>query len=177
MNRRRLDAESLRDAVLQVSGSIDRTMGGPSVKHFLQTPGVHITPNVNYLGFDPDDPANFRRSVYRFVFRTLPDPFMQVLDCPDASQLTPKRSTSVTAQQALALLNSPFVIRQSVHLARRLGRMSDDVEGQVDALYRLLFSRPPQIEELRLVSVYAVRHGLANACRILLNTNEFLFVN
>ncbi len=177
MNRGRLDAESLRDAVLAASGKLDRTMGGPSVKQFLLSPGVHITPNVNYLDFDPDDAANFRRGVYRFVFRTLPDPFMEVFDCPDASQLTPRRSDSVTAQQSLALLNSGFVVRQSAHLARRLEQLEGEPSGRIELLYRLLFSRPPSAEELRLVSAYAEEHGLENACRILLNTNEFLFVN
>src|SRR5437868_9289019 len=68
MNRTRLDAESLRDAVLLASGKLDRTMGGPSVKQFNQGPGVHVTPLVDYLNFDVDRPENYRRSVYRFLF-------------------------------------------------------------------------------------------------------------
>ncbi len=119
MNRQRLDAESVRDAVLAVSGTLDRAMGGPSVKQFIQSPGVHVTPNVDYTKFDVDDPANYRRSVYRFVFRTLPDPFMDALDCPDASQWTPQRNASVTALQALAMLNDKFIVRQSEHVAAR----------------------------------------------------------
>src|SRR6476620_2794948 len=103
MNRQRLDAESLRDAVLRISGTVDRRMGGPSAKQFIQTGGVHVTPNVDYLKFDADDPANFRRSVYRFVFRTLPDPFMESLACADASQLTPARTVRVPALQALTM--------------------------------------------------------------------------
>jgi hypothetical protein len=108
MNRMRLDAESLRDAVLVITGMLDRTMGGPSVKQFIESPGVHVTPVLDYLGFDPDRPENLRRSVYRFIFRTLPDPFMESLDCADASQLTPARNTSVTALQALTMLNNRF---------------------------------------------------------------------
>ncbi|HEV3003225.1 MAG TPA: DUF1553 domain-containing protein, partial [Pirellulales bacterium] len=111
MNRARLDAESLRDAVLAITGRLDRTMGGPSVKLFIQTPGIHVTPNVDYVNFNADDPANARRSVYRFIFRTLPDPFMDALDCPDGSQLTPVRSASVTAAQALSMLNDKFMVR------------------------------------------------------------------
>ena len=72
-------------------------MGGPSVKQFIQSPGIHVTPNVDYLKFDVDSPEARRRSVYRFLFRTLPDPFMDALDCPDASQFTPVRTASVTA--------------------------------------------------------------------------------
>ncbi len=108
MNVSRLDAESMRDAVLAASGMLDRTMGGPSVKHFIQSPGIHRTPKVDYFAFDPDNPGAHRRSVYRFVFRTVPDPFMDALDCPDASQFTAVRPVSVTALQALALLNDPL---------------------------------------------------------------------
>src|SRR5262249_55968676 len=86
MNRTRLDAEAVRDAVLLAAGKLDRTMGGPSVRQFVERPGVHVTPVVDYDAFDPDRPEARRRSVYRFIFRTLPDPFFDVLDCPDASQ-------------------------------------------------------------------------------------------
>src|SRR6185436_14406377 len=79
MNRLRLDAESLRDAVLLITGMLDPRMGGPSSKQFIESPGVHVTPVLDYRGFDPDRPENLRRSVYRFIFRTLPDPFMESL--------------------------------------------------------------------------------------------------
>src|SRR5207237_6182946 len=126
MNVTRLDAESVRDAVLAVSGKLDPTMGGPSVKHFAQSPGIHRTPKVDYLAFDPDTPGAHRRSVYRFVFRTVPDPFMDALDCPDASQFTAVRPVSVTALQALALLNDPFMIRMSEHFAKRIAPAGDE---------------------------------------------------
>jgi hypothetical protein len=177
MNRTRLDAESIHDAVLVISGRLDRTLGGPSVKQFIQTPGVHVTPVVDYLDFNVDDPANYRRSVYRFIFRTLPDPFMEALDCPDASQLTPVRGTSVTALHALALLNDKFIVRQSEHIARRLGREGNRIEDQVAAAYRLILGRSPTAKERRAVCSYAAKHGLANACRVLLNSSEFVFVN
>jgi hypothetical protein len=176
MNRQRLDAESIHDAALRLSGKLDPRMGGPSVKQFIQTPGVHVTPNVDYLNFSVDEPANYRRSVYRFVFRTLPDPFMDALDCPDASQLTPVRGTSVTALQALALLNDKFIVRQSEHIAARVAR-EGTVDRQVTALYRLVLGRPPTPRELEAVGRYAARRGLANACRVLLNSSEFVFIN
>jgi hypothetical protein len=119
MNRTRLDAESVRDAVLLATGKLDVTMGGPSAQQFVMKPGKHVTPDLDYDGFDPDHPANHRRSVYRFLFRTLPDPFMESMDCPDLSQLTPVRSASVTALQALAMLNDKFIVRHSEHLAAR----------------------------------------------------------
>jgi len=177
MHRRRLDAESFRDALLVLTQSLDRSMGGPSVKQFIQSPGVHVTPVVDYQNFDVDDPKNYRRSVYRFLFRTIPDPFMESLDCPDASQLTPTRNVSLTALQALATLNDKFVVRQSELMAARLTRQSADIDEQVQLAYERIFARPPMAEEHAAVRNYAAEHGLANACRFLFNTNEFMFVD
>ena len=178
MNRSRLDAESVRDAILLVSGTIDLTMGGPSVKQFIETPGIHVTTNADYDGFDPDRPENRRRSVYRFIFRTLPDPFMDSMDCADASQLTPARSTSVTALQALAMLNNRFVVRYSEHLADRVAKLKpNDTPGQIDAAYDLALLRQPTADERAALSEYAKKHGMANTCRLIFNSNEFMFVN
>jgi Protein of unknown function (DUF1553)/Protein of unknown function (DUF1549)/Planctomycete cytochrome C len=176
MNRQRLDAEAIHDAVLQISGKLDRTMGGPSVKQFIQTPGVHVTPNLDYLNFDPDAPANNRRSIYRFLFRTLPDPLMEALDCPDGAQWTPVRSASVTPLQALALLNDKFLVRQTEHLASRIMATTQNAEQQIGLAYEWILGRPPTPTEARAVGAYAARHGLADACRVLLNSNEFVFV-
>ena len=175
--RRRLDAESIRDAVLQMSGKLDLTMGGPSVRQFHASKGVHVTPVLDYLGFDPDDPANFRRSVYRFVFRTVPDPLMAALDCPDASQLAPKREVSITALQALAMLNNRFLVRQCEHLAARFEGEAVGLDAQITRLFEFAYNRPPNRDELAEVSAYAGRHGLANACRVIINSSEFVFVN
>ncbi|HZW30647.1 MAG TPA: DUF1549 and DUF1553 domain-containing protein, partial [Isosphaeraceae bacterium] len=177
MSRNRLDAESLRDAVLQISGRLDRTMGGPSVKLFLESPGINVTPVLDYLHYDVDSPASRRRSVYRFVYRTLPDPFMDSMDCPDASQLSPKRNTSVSALQALAMLNDRFIVRQSEHLAARVEAAGPDLRARVEAAYWLVLGRPPTAREAVAVAAYAAKHGMANACRLLLNTNEFMFIN
>ena len=160
-----------RDGILQISGKLDLKMGGPSVMqfHFLD-PDPGLTPKVDYAKFDVDHPDNFRRSVYRYLFRTLPDPFMDSLDCADASQLTPARNQSVTALQAMSLLNNRFVIRQCDHIAARVG-------SRVDELYRRALQRAPTAEEARALSAYAEKNGMSNACRMLLNSNEFLFLD
>jgi len=177
MNRSRLDAESVRDAVLQISGKLDLTMGGPPVMQFALSPGIHVTPVVDYGKFDVDSPASFRRSIYRFIFRTLPDPFMDTLDCADSSQLTPTRNISVTALQALAMLNDHFIVRQSEHFAERVRRMGPGLEAQIAAAYQLALNRAPSKEEARDLADYARKHGLANLCRLIFNSNEFMFVN
>jgi hypothetical protein len=176
MNGTRMDAECVRDAVLQVSGKLDLTMGGPSVKQFIQTPGIHVTPNVDYQSFDQDSPECNRRSVYRFLFRTLPDPFMESLGCPDGSQLCPVRDESFTALQALSLLNNRFIVRQSEHAADRLAKAASDLPGQIKALYLSALAREPTAEESRRWQEYAQRHGMSNVCRLMLNSNEFVFV-
>jgi Protein of unknown function (DUF1549)/Protein of unknown function (DUF1553)/Planctomycete cytochrome C len=176
MNRTRLDAESVRDSVLAAGNKLDRTMYGPSVKQFIQTPGIHVTPNVDYMGFDPDHRNNFRRAVYRFVFRTLPDPFLDTLDCPDASQFIPARSSSVTPLQALGLLHDKFIVRQSEYFASRLEQMSHNRLSQIRLAYEMTLCRPPTDEETEALAAYADKHGLANACRVLFNCNEFVFV-
>ncbi len=177
MNRNRLDAESVRDALIATTGTLDRRMGGESVKQFIQTPGIHVTPNVDYANFDPDSPENGRRSVYRFIFRTLPDPLMETLDFADASQLTAVRNSSVTALQALSMLNNPFVVRQSKHLATRSSQASGDLDRQITAAVRLVLQREPNDRERIVLTNYARQHGLPNACRVLLNSNEYLFVD
>jgi hypothetical protein len=176
MNRHRLDAESIHDAVLRISGKLDTQMGGPSVKQFIQSPGIHITPNVDYARFSVDDPANYRRSVYRFHFRTLPDPFYEALDCPDGSQLTPVRGASITAVQALALWNDKFMVRQCEHIAERVSQIADP-QQLVERIYWLILSRSPTAKESAAIRAYAAKHGLANTCRLLLNSNEFVFVD
>jgi hypothetical protein len=177
MNRTRLDAESVRDAILQITGDLDLTMGGPSVRQFTLSPGIHVTPVVDYAKFDIDSPDNRRRSVYRFLFRTLPDPFMDSLDCPEASQLAPVRGESVTALQALSMLNNHFVTRQSERLAERLTAMKPTLPGQIEAAYELALGRSPSRAEAKDLSDYAKKYGLSNLCRLVFNSNEFMFVN
>jgi hypothetical protein len=177
MSRTRLDAEEVRDTVLLAAGKLDRAMGGPSVQQFRMSPGIHVTPVVDYLGFDVDRRENYRRGVYRFIFRTLPDPFMESLDCPDSSQLAPVRSASVSALQALAMLNNKFIVRMSEHLAKRAEACGTNLPAQIRAVYGLALGRTPTDRELQAVAGYAARHGLANACRVILNSNEFMFVN
>ena len=102
---------------------------------------------------------------------------MDSLDCADSSQLTAARNTSVTALQALAMLNNRFMVRQSEHLAAELSRRESDLDGRVGLAGRLILGRAPSAEETRELGGYAGKHGLANLCRLLLNSNEFIFVN
>ncbi len=175
MNRIRLDAEVLRDAALACADQLDLRMGGPSDRQFDLKPGIHVTPIVNYTAFDPATPLGRRRSVYRFLFRTLPDPFMEALDCPAGDQMTPVRANSVTVQQVFALWNNVFMIRQATEFARRLDGVPS-VDEQVSLAFEIAFGRLPTSEERSKMSDYVGKHGWANGCRVLFNANEFVFV-
>ena len=177
MNRTRLDAEEVRDAILQISGCLDLRMGGPRDMQFDLQPGIHVTPRVDYTKFDVDSPAARRRSVYRFLFRTLPDPFMDALDCPAGDQLTPARNASVTVQQALAMWNDAFVTHYAERFATRLESLAQTAEQRVTLACELALNRPPVPEEMKDFLAYADKHGLANLCRLILNSNEFMFIN
>ncbi|MBX3743922.1 MAG: PSD1 domain-containing protein [Verrucomicrobiae bacterium] len=173
--RRRLDAETFRDSVLQMAGRLDLTMGGPSARHFAMSPGIHVTPVVDYAAFDADAPAGARRAIYRFLFRTLPDPLMDALDSPPGDQSAPVRSESFTALQAFALLHHPFVVRLSEHFARHLETTAPG--DPVRQAYRAALQREPSPEELAEARHHAGTHGLAPFCRLLLNSNPFHFID
>ncbi len=175
MNRQRLDAESLHDAILQINGQIDLTMGGPSVEQFFFKDDH--SPVYDYTRFAADDPGNLRRSVYRFIVRSVPDPFMECLDSADPALLTPKRNATLTALQALATMNHPFVVRQAERFAETLRKSGGSLTEQVALGLKLVLLRPPQSGELEKLTAYAAKHGMANTCRVLLNTNEFMFID
>ncbi len=194
MNRGRLDAESIRDAVLLVSGRLDGTQYGPPVKHFIMKPGVHVTPIADYDNFDVDSPDARRRSIYRYVFRTRPDPLLEALDCPDASQSAPARATSVGPTQALALWNNKFTLRHAEHLAALVQSRSRLREGErggarggareaasgldrVRDVCNRVLCRTPTEAELKSWTAFVEKHGLANLCRVLFNSTEFLFID
>ena len=124
-----------------------------------------------------DNPEVRRRTVYRFTVRSVPNPFLDALDCADPNLNTPTRSQTLTALQALALLNDLFMVRQSKEFAARLEGMTVDPSARIDAAYRLALGRPPHESERKALRDYAARHGLANACRLLLNINEFMFID
>jgi hypothetical protein len=179
-NRPRLSGEQVRDTLL--GGKLDLTMGGPSAIQFNSRGDATFMSGGNpafldYEHFDPDSPAASRRAIYRFLFRTVPDPFMDALDCPDGGTFTPVRSVSTTAVQAFAMLNDPFAIRQCEHIASRLAAKDTEPETQADSAFQLILLRGTRGQERAKFAAYIQRHGLANACQLLLNSNEFLYLD
>jgi len=177
MSRMRMDAEQVRDTLLQISGELDLRMGGPSDRHFDLQPGIHVTPKVDYTLFDPASVEGRRRSIYRFLFRTLPDPMMDALDCPAGDQLSPTRSTASTVQQALALWNGAFATHRAARIGDRIDKECTRIEDRVARLVELIFQRTPTESERRSFAEYARENGSANLARVLINSNEFMFID
>jgi mono/diheme cytochrome c family protein len=176
MIRRRLEAEEIRDSVLFVSGKLDARMFGPGFRDFVVEKPEH-SPHYQYDQHDPDDPRCFRRSVYRFLVRSQQEPFMTALDCADPSLQVDRRNETLSALQALALLNDGFMLAMAKHFAERMTPQGEDVSSRVTAAVRLALGRGPTPEEARALTAYAEKHGLTNACRVLFNLNEFVFVD
>ena len=177
MNRQRLDAESVRDTVLSVSGKLEADkMYGPGFDLFAFKDDH--SPIYDHLDLKRiNAPDTWRRTIYRFAVRSVPNPFLESLDCADPNINVPVRNTTLTALQALAMLNNPFMVEQADFFAQRLRSTTKDPALQINLAFRLAFGRPPSADENQAVTTYAARHGLANACRLLLNANEFLFVD
>jgi hypothetical protein len=191
MNRRRLEGEALRDAMLAVSGELNLKMGGPGI--YPELPAEMKAPRTGWNGWPTSaDPAErHRRSVYVFVKRNLRYPLLTVFDATDRNETCPRRNVSTNAPQALTLLNDRVVLDRAKALARRvLCEAGPDHDRLIDRACRLTLGRPPDAEEARLMHVYLGREterrrGRGNAgtpavtdlCHALLNLNEFIYVD
>jgi hypothetical protein len=173
MSPRRMEAESIRDAILATSGRLDTRMGGP---------GYNIwEPNTNYVAvYKPRgelDADGFRRMVYQFKPRSQPDPTFSAFDCPDAALVAPRRNVSTTALQALNLLNSHLVVQQARYFAQRLKlEAGRDPVRQAERAFWLAFGRAPSATERSAAVSLITSHGAAAFCRALYNANEFMYV-
>jgi hypothetical protein len=176
MSRRKLEAEAVRDSILLLAGVLDLRMGGPSFQDFVIDKPEH-SPHYEYHLHDPEDPLSHRRSIYRFIVRSQQQPFLTTLDCADPSMQVGKRNESVSTLQALALLNNSLVLAMAKRFAARLESLSGGLEARVEAAHREALGRPPSPEALAALVAHAREHGLANFCRVLLNLNEFAFVD
>lgn len=174
MTPRRLEAEAVRDAVLAVSGKLNPQMGGPGYRDFQFID--RYAPIYRYV--TADKPELWRRSVYRFAVRSVPNQFMEVLDCPNPSNLAPRRSETTTALQSLALLNAPFMTQQADYFAQRvIDEAGEDVPSQVRLSYQLALAREPSEVDLDAAVAFVGEQSLFHFCRVLLNANEFMYVD
>jgi mono/diheme cytochrome c family protein len=184
--RRRLDAEEVRDALLAVSGLLDRTTGGTLLK---ATPRQYVTGtgNRNYEGY-----AHYRRSVYLPVVRSAVYDVFQTLDFPDPSVPNGQRTATTIPAQALFMLNGALADQTSDALAKAVLAAGGDAAARVREAYRRAFGRAPTAAELDKVLAYLKASEDAadpkstaderrlrawrGLCRVLFASNEFVFV-
>ena len=176
MNRRKLEAEEIRDSVLLLGGKLDLNMGGPGFEDFVVEKPEH-SPHYEYALHDPEDPKAFRRSIYRFIVRSQPDPYMAALDCADPSIQMARRNDGISPLQALAMLNDSLMAVMSKHFATRIDQLHGPLSNQVAHAYYETTGHPPTSEDREAMVNFAKEHGLPNLCRLLMNLNEFVFVD
>ncbi|MBX3441146.1 MAG: DUF1549 domain-containing protein [Planctomyces sp.] len=172
---RRLDAESLRDAMLAVAGRLNDERGGPGVRPPLPTE-VAGTLLRDQWEVTPGAGQHDRRSLYLFVRRNLRFPLFEAFDRPDTNFSCPRRYESITAPQALALLNSEFTWECAAGAAQRIRRESLGAQSRdhIDFACRLILGRPANDDD---VATLAGEPDLTVVCAALLNSSEFLYVD
>ena len=201
--RRRLDGESIRDAMLQVASRLNLRMYGPSGR-----PELPASLHSSYAWKPDAQPENRnRRSIYILAKRNLRLPLLEVFDQPDMHNSCARRANTTTAPQALSLLNGEFVLDQARHLSDNLfAKHGDDLDALVRDLYAIVYCRQPREDEVaaarQFISRQAVtiaEHGkspkpdnesgisqrvkpaqstaVVDLCHAVLNSNEFLFVD
>ena len=181
---RRLEGEAIRDALLAVSGRLDRTMYGPSVL-------VYLTPFQEGRGRPASGPLDGagRRSVYLAVRRNFLSPLLLAFDTPIPFSTVGRRSVSNVPAQALILLNDPFVHQQAEVWARRVLATPGTPKDRITGMYLSAFGRPPTDVELAACLAFLERQAQTSGVKAddvrvwtdlahtLVNVKEFIFVN
>jgi len=194
-NRRRLEAEILRDAMLAISGELNPQRGGPGFHPQVSDEALEgLSMKAAAWPNSPPDQRR-RRSIYMFTKRGLQLPLLTVFDASDTTQPCSQRDVTIVAPQALALLNNAWIHEQSQALARKIAAGSSDPEGRAALVWRRAFGRAPLPDELRagLAHFESQREYFAkktaaaaetpellawgSLCHVLFNANEFLFVD
>ena len=169
---RRLEAEAIRDSILFVNAKLNLKMGGPGFDFFNQRGGLS-----DYSDRETFEEDGWRRMIYAHKVRMQAVDIFGAFDCPDAGQMSPRRSRSITPLQALSLMNSPFVNRQAGFLAQRVkAEGGDNSPAQIDYAFRLVYARAPEKSEKKALLHLAGQHGLEQVCRVLFNSSEFVFI-
>jgi hypothetical protein len=180
MPRLRLDAETMRDQMLAVAGTLDRTLGGPNVYPYIDPDLFEVSSRRNWPGKPDDDPSTWRRSLYVYSKRSIRYPLFEAFDQPNLINSVDRRNRSTVAPQALLLMNNATVLYQAKKFAARVRQEAGtDLDRQVRRAFELALGRFPDATE-RQKSIEFVRsspdeNGLAALCHALFNLNEFVY--
>jgi len=187
-NRRRLSAEEIRDSMLFISGALDLTMGGPHP--FPPENDWHYTQHKPFVALYETS----HRSVYLMQQRIKKQPYLELFDGADPNAPTGERPINTTPIQALFMMNAPFAHEQADRLAVRVGMAFNEEPKRIDYAFQLAFGRHPASEEIRFGQDYLrqcaealketalpfdqqPRAALASYMRVLLSSNEFMYVD
>jgi hypothetical protein len=169
---KRVEAEVIRDSILQASDCLDRAIGGRSYR-------IHNVKKTyaQWEVVNNHSPETWRRMLYQERMRRVDDGMFTAFDFPDCGQVRAKRPVSTTPLQALNLMNSDFVMDQSQRIAKRaLEAAGEDQDAAIDTCFQLLLGRPADDSERKACLKLAKADGLALVCRALINSNEFAFL-
>jgi hypothetical protein len=169
---RRVEAEVIRDGILQASGKLDPRLGGKSFR-------IHNEKKTyaQWQVVDNHGPHSWRRMLYQERMRRVDDQIFTAFDFPDCGQVRSKRPVSTTPLQALNLMNSPFAMEQAGFIAERAKQTSnDDDVAATKELFNILLGREPNADELEASLEVARNGGLELVSRSLINSNEFAFL-
>ncbi len=182
-NRQRLEGEAVRDSVLAVSGRLNQQIGGLPVYPPMPA-GVK---EIRVQGVDTwetsEESDASRRSIYILQRRAQALPFLETFDAPVYNSPCERRRHSVTSLQALSMYDSDFVNTQAAHFAERVRReVGPDVREQIGHAFELALGRRPSVVDLKDAMAFldaspSKTEGLTGLCRVLLNSNEFLYVD
>ena len=176
----RLQAEILRDSIMNTAGTLNRQLFGPSIKPWVSNDAIKTGSTNKWPTNVKDGPGTWRRSIYVFMRRSMRVPFFETFDVPDAMTSRGVREKTTVATQALLLLNNDFVRKQAEHFAARLAKLEDKTpRAAVEEAYWLTLSREPTERELELSLDLLKSEGqsIANFCHILFTLNEFIYVD
>ena len=169
----RLDAESIRDGILAVSGRLNAKMFGPPVVTALAGDEREAMRDLSMWPVN-SDPAEFdRRSVYLFMKRSFRLPMLDTFDAPETTESCPRREASTVAPQALALMNGEWTSKQATQFAARLAASKDPIGNA----WLLALGRAPEPDERAHAEQYLSRNSLDRLCLLIFNMSEFLYVN
>jgi hypothetical protein len=190
---RRLESEVIRDSILATSGKLDRTMGGLPIPLENRPDGMVVVAEKGL----PTPTSQYRRSLYVLARRNYQPTMLAVFDQPVLATNCTHRITSAVSLQSLTMLNDAFVLEQADQLAQRVASAAGPApDKRIELAFRIALARRPTASEaesgaaliqrqtdryqkqssLQLAPEQAAQKALANLCQMLLNTNEFLYV-
>ena len=177
-SRNRHEVEVIRDQIMAVAGTLDRTLGGPAVRPYIDPSLFQSSTDRTWPGMAIGDPASWRRSLYVFSKRSIRYPMFEAFDQPDMVSSCSRRTRSTVAPQALLLMNNAEVLLQAKYFAQRVAtEAGPDPAAQVEHAFELALSRKPgETEKTRALEfVTGTATGLVDLCQTIFNLNEFLY--